>query len=224
MSEFDKDAVSSEYKSHSGELNSMLNDLVQIVTDSKSLLEGNAFYHHRTFHIYPELYSKQVNLFWCGKQAVSRICEIGVNAGHSAILLLLGRDKTPLDFTIFDIGHHPYTKPSVNYIRSKFSHVRFEYVEGDSAETIPKWIDENKSLVGSYDVVHIDGGHTDECIVNDIRNADILVRVNGILIIDDTNASNINYYLDLFLSFGTYKELNVLKTYGYQHRIIQKIK
>lgn len=39
-------------------------------------------------------------------QANTKICEIGFNAGHSAMLFLMGRDKTSADFTIFDIGHH----------------------------------------------------------------------------------------------------------------------
>ena len=138
--------------------------------------------------------------------------------------MLLGRDKTPIDFTAFDIGHHAYTKPCVKYIQSKFAHVRLEYVEGDSIITMPKWIEENKSLIGSYDVVHVDGGHSDECIVNDMKNADILVKKNGLIIIDDTHHDNINSYLNLFLSFGDYKEVKVLETKGYQHRIIQKIK
>lgn len=224
MSVFNIQQLSDDYKSHSTEINTILKNIVQIVTTSGVELEGNAFYHSGSFYIYPELYTKQLNLFWCGKQAVTRICEIGFNAGHSSMLLVLGREKTPIDFTVFDIGHHAYTKPCVNYIQSKFPHVHFEYVEGDSTVTMPKWIEANKSLIGSYDVVHVDGGHSDECIVNDIKNADILLKLNGIMIVDDTHHENINSYLNIFLSFGDYKELKVLETTGYQHRIIQKIK
>lgn len=224
MYAFNPEQLSNEYVSHVNELEPILKDIVKIVTDSGAELEGNAFYHSGTFYIYPELFNKQVNLFWCGKQATTRICEIGFNAGHSSMLMLLGRDKTPIDFTTFDIGHHAYTKPCVNYIQSKFPHVRLEYVEGDSIITLPKWIEENKSLIGSYDVVHVDGGHSDECIVNDMKNADILVKKNGLIIIDDTHHDNINSYLNLFLSFGDYNEVKVLETKGYQHRIIQKIK
>ena len=224
MSLFNPQELSNEYGTHADEVNVILKDIVQIVTDSKTDLEGNAFYHSGSFYIYPELYTKQLNLFWCGKQATTRMCEIGFNAGHSSMLMLLGRAETPIDFTVFDIGHHAYTKPCVDYIQSKFPHVRLDYIEGDSTVTMPKWIEANKSLIGSYDVVHVDGGHSDECIVNDMKNADILVKLNGIMIVDDTHHENINYYLNLFLSFGNYKELAVLETRGYQHRIIQKIK
>jgi hypothetical protein len=201
----------------------MLDDIKNIVINSNKLLEGNAFYHHLTLDLFSDLYTKQQNLFWCGKKAVTRICEIGFNAGHSVMLLLLGRDKTPLEFTIFDIGEHAYTKPCLEYIKSQFQHVNFEYIEGDSTSTMPKWIEENHQYLGVYDVVHVDGGHSEHCISNDMKNADLLVKNGGILIIDDTNVDHINKNVDLYLSNGKYREMNVLKTRGYVHRIIQKI-
>jgi hypothetical protein len=228
MSAFNAQHLSDEYESHSGEINTILKDIVQIVTHSGTPLEGNAFYHSGTFYIYPDLYTKQLNLYWCGKQATTRICEIGFNAGHSSMLLVLGREKTPIDFTVFDIGHHAYTKPCVNYIQSKFPHVRFEYVEGDSTLTVPKWIETNKSLIGCYDVVHVDGGHSDECIINDIKNADILVKKMGIVIIDDTNIPHINKYVNQLKNYVTYSIIknynNINKVYNNILKITLKIK
>jgi len=163
------DFVKIEYESKNNEKEIYLNDLKNIVIDCNDNLEGNCFYYHQTLNIFPELYSKQLNLFWCGKQAVENICEIGFNAGHSTMLMLLGRDNSPLNFTIFDIGQHLYTKPSLNYIKSQFSHVNFEYVEGDSTIVMPEWINQHKELIGKYDVVHVDGGHDEHCISNDIK-------------------------------------------------------
>lgn len=223
MTEFNGSLVKYEYDSLSSERQNYLNDLEKIITEKNTYFEGNSFYYDNSLHLYPALYAKQQNLFWCGKQAVTRICEIGFNAGHSTMLMLLGREKTPLDFTIFDIGHHVYTKPCVEYIQSKFQHVAFEYIEGNSIITMPKWISENKELTGVYDVVHVDGGHSEECISNDMKNTDILVKVNGIVIIDDTNSVFINKYVDIYLATGRYKELPVFPTSGYPHRIIQKI-
>jgi hypothetical protein len=222
MSAFDHSQLQAEYNACSAQKQVYLDDLKQIVIDSKQSLEGNSFYIHASLNLYSELYTKQANLFWCGKQATTRICEIGFNAGHSTMLMLLGRDTTPLEFTVFDIGHHAYTRPCLDYMRSKFPHVSFEYVEGDSTVTMPKWIRENGNLSGVYEVVHVDGGHTDKCIINDMKNADILVKEGGIVIIDDTNNSNINKVVDQYLASGNYKELDVLKTAGYPHRIIQK--
>lgn len=221
MSEINQ--IIKEYENHSNEKQKMLDDIKQIVIDSNSLLEGNSFYVHQSLDLFSDLYTKQLNLFWCGKQAKTRICEIGFNAGHSCMLMLLGRDNSPLDFTIFDIGQHAYTMPSIKYISSKFPHIKFEYLVGDSRLTMPNWILANQSLVGTYDVVHVDGGHSEDCILNDMKNADILVKKGGIIIIDDVNIDYINMYVDLYLSIGIYREMNVLQTEGYPHRIIQKL-
>lgn len=217
------DSINTEYKSKNVEKQNYLEDLKNIVINSNSYLEGNCFYHHTTLNEYPELYTKQLNLFWCGKQAFENICEIGFNAGHSAMLLLLGRNNTPLNFTVFDIGHHPYVKPCFEYIKSKFSYVNFEYVEGDSTITMPVWINNHSELMYKYDVVHVDGGHSEHCILNDMKNAELLVKKNGILIIDDTNSEIINKYVDLYLSTGNYIELGLFPTFGYPHRVIKKI-
>jgi hypothetical protein len=217
------DFIRSDYESKNDEKQIYLDDLKNIITKNDSYFEGNCFYYDATLNIYPELYSKQLNLFWCGKQAIENICEIGFNAGHSTMLMLLGRNNTPLNFTIFDIGHHSYTKPSFDYIKSKFSHVNFEYVEGDSTTTMPEWINNHKELMYKYDLVHVDGGHTEHCISNDIKNADLLVKKNGIIIIDDTDNSQINKYVDLYISNENYIELNLCVTEGYKHRIIKKI-
>jgi hypothetical protein len=223
MPVFDGLTIKNDYESHSTEKQQYLEDIKQIIIDSKSSLEGNSFYFHESLNLYSDLYTKQLNLFWCGKQAIRRICEIGFNAGHSSMLMLLGRNKTSLDFTIFDIGHHSYTKPCLKYIESKFNHINFEYIEGDSTVTMPKWMEENPQLVGSYDVIHVDGGHSEYCISNDIRNAHFLAKKGGIIIIDDTNMNHINNYVNLYLSTKKYREIDVLKTIGYPHRIIQKL-
>jgi hypothetical protein len=218
------DYIKSEYESKTLEIQKYLEDLKKIVIASNACLEGNCFYYHTTLNEYPDLFSKQLNLFWCGKQADKNICEIGFNAGHSTMLMLLGRTNEPLHFTIFDIGHHLYTKPTYEYIKSKFSHVNFEYVEGDSTITMPQWILNNLELKYKYDVVHVDGGHSEHCISNDMKNSDLLVKKYGIIIIDDTNNETINKYVDLYISTGKYVELQLLPTYGYKHRVIMKIK
>ena len=218
------DKIIAEYMEKDSIKEKILYDISLIIVDSKVPLEGNSFYVHQSLQLYPQLWKKQVNLYWSGKQAKTHICEIGFNAGHSTMLMLLGRDTTPLDFTVFDIGHHLYTKPCLDYIKQHFSHVRFEYIEGDSAITMPEYIKNNGSLVGIYDIVHVDGGHTEYNIMNDMKNADILVSVGGLIIIDDTNNDHINKYIDIYLSSGSYIEVEIIETEGYPHRIIKKIK
>jgi hypothetical protein len=222
MSAYSLEDIKNKYESHSQEKEEILEKLREIVIYTRSYLEGNSFYVHQTLNLYPELYTKQLNLFWCGLQASTKICEIGFNAGHSTMLMLLGRDKKSLDFTVFDIGQHDYTRPCLKYMKEKYENVSFEYVEGDSTVTMPEWIEKNPGSLGVYDVVHVDGGHTEHCIENDMKNSDLLVKSGGILIVDDTNCDFINACVDRYLASGKYSEIDVLKTIGYQHRILRK--
>ena len=222
MAAFIQSEVEDHYRSLEAERSMILGELETIIRLSGTPLEGNSFYRHTTLNLYPELYTKQLNLFWCGQQATTKICEIGFNAGHSTMLMLLGRPKTPLNFTIFDIGMHAYTRPCLTYMNSQFPHAEFEYVEGDSTVTMPKWIDAHMGQVGTYDVVHVDGGHTEPCMLSDTRNADTLLRSGGIMIIDDTYFDYINRRVDALIGSGRYTELGVLKTAGYTHRILRK--
>ncbi len=217
------DFIKLDYDTRKEEMTHHLENLERIIKDTGAILEGNCFYHHLSLNIFPELLPKQLNLYWCGKQAKTKICEIGFNAGHSTMLMLLGRDNTEIDYTIFDIGHHLYTKPCLEYIKSKFNHVKFEYIEGDSTVKMPEWINENQESKRTYDVVHVDGGHTQHCINNDMMNADLLVRKDGIIIVDDTNIYYIDKCVDTYISSGNYVELNLLTSYGYLHRILKRV-
>jgi len=101
--------------------------------------------------------------------------------------------------------------------------VKFEYVEGDSTVTMPEWINARPEMRESYDLVHVDGGHSEYCASNDMKNADILLKMGGIMVIDDTNAEQINNQVNLYLASGRYVELCVFKTFGYSHRMIRKV-
>jgi 3D (Asp-Asp-Asp) domain-containing protein len=89
---------------------------------------------------------------------------------------------------------------------------------------MPEWINNHSELMYKYEVVHVDGGHGEHCISNDMKNADLLLKKDGIMIIDDTNSEIINNYVNLYISNGNYDEINLLQTHGYQHRVIKKIK
>lgn len=212
--------IENEYKKCNIEKKIILNDLKNIIDNSDEGLEGNLFFSSDAA-VKDHLYIKQLNLFYLSNQKIKKICEIGFNAGHSTFLMLLNKQEIPLEFTIFDINIHKYTKPCFEYIKTKFQNIKFEFIEGDSIITMPKWINENKNLLETYDLIHVDGGHSEECIINDMKNANLLLKINGIMIIDDTNLFHINKHVNLYLSSGKYIEI-YSKTY--HHRILRKIK
>ncbi len=216
------DVVKDKFTKNKFKIDNHLTQLQEIIQEKDELLEGNCFYEHLTFTFRKELYPKQINLFWAGCMSESKICEIGFNAGHSALLFLMA-NPTLKELTVFDICSHSYTFPCIEYIVSQFPSLVIDLHCGNSLKTMPLFYEKYPNAKGTYDIVHVDGGHTEECIQNDMKYADILVKVNGILIIDDTNNSFINIEIDKYLQTGNYEELKMLPTPMYPHRILKKI-
>jgi predicted O-methyltransferase YrrM len=218
----DKQAALDDYNKLNTTL--YLKEIEDIVVNTRYYLEGNCFFRHNTFDLYPELKHKQANLYWCAKQLKphAKLCEIGFNAGHSALLFLLSSKNIPLHFTIFDLGCHPYTRPCLNYLASKFPNTVFEYIEGNSILSFPEWI-KIINPTSDYDLVHVDGGHTLDCIKNDMKNASRLLKHDGLLIVDDTNVDYISEEVNSYLETKNYVEIDILETTLYKHRVIKKV-
>ena len=128
---------------------------------------------------------------------------------------------------IFDYGAHIYIRPCIDLFKSSFEHRanKIEYIEGDSVITVPKFIEDNQNLIGTFDFIHIDGGHDEEFIKNDFKYCDILIKKpGGIIIIDDTNMEHINNEVDFYIKNNNYVELFFLdlSNFAFPHRIIQK--
>lgn len=89
---------------------------------------------------------------------------------------------------------------------------------------LPEWIRQNPSELNSYDLVHVDGGHSLHCITHDMANADKLVKRYGLIIIDDTNMPHINNVVDEYLATERFTEAShIFPTTLYKHRILQKV-
>jgi predicted O-methyltransferase YrrM len=118
-----------------------------------------------------------------GKQ---RICEIGINAGHSLLLML---DVNPTaTYVLFDLGYHRYTRPCVEYIRSVYPSTSIRVIYGDSKTTVPQYN-------GSFDFIHIDGGHELPEVTSDYNQAIRLIEPNCPIIFDDYDYPTIYRFL-----------------------------
>jgi hypothetical protein len=160
------------------------------VKQSGETLEGGIFYWDRDeayFENAPtaNLAPARRNL-WRATRFKRSFLEIGVNAGHSALLALsANRD---LVYHGVDIDRHAYTRPCVAYLKAEFPG-RVHYYPGDSREVLPYLATHRPEL--DFDIFHVDGGHTDELCRTDISNCIRLAR-NGAgkhLLLDDINAS-----------------------------------
>lgn len=203
-------------------INKIIPKLEEIVKDSNDF-EGNCFYINKTFTRSPELINKQINLYSLGCKNTTHICEIGFNAGHSSLLLLVGNKSENINITIFDINTHSYVNECYKYICNMFPNVKFEFIEGDSTKTIPQWISKTKNYE-IFDIIHVDGGHQKEIIENDFANSIKLLKKNGIIIIDDVQKEHINNLVNMYIYINVLEEISDLhETTLYPHRILKKL-
>jgi hypothetical protein len=218
----DKTNIISKYLEKTEYINRILLDLENIILDAENF-EGNCFYLNKTFVKKTELINKQLNLFWSGCESPAKICEIGFNAGHSTLLLLLGNNNKNINFTIFDINHHPYTNTCYEYIKTIFPDVNFNFIEGNSVISIPNWIN-NTQNYEFFDIIHIDGCHLIDIVTQDFANSIKILKKNGLLIIDDVQKEHIDKLVNIYISTGAFEEITyIFETTLYPHRILKKI-
>lgn len=140
----------------------------------------------------------------------SKICEIGVNAGHSLLLMVSANPEA--EYLIFDLNGHAYTKPCVDYIKNAYPSTKITEVYGDSNVTLKQYIESNE--LHTFDLIHIDGGHETETVENDFTHTQKLLTKDGIVIFDDYNFGNIKTVIDNYVDKGVISEYTegVIKT------------
>jgi hypothetical protein len=117
---------------------------------------------------------------------VETVCEVGFNAGHSALLWLSGGARRVLSF---ELGQYGYSSHAVGWLSERYPG-RLQVVMGDSLRTVPSfaamWPDERCNLL------FVDGGHLYRHAMGDLANLRALR--NGsfhYLLVDDTNQGEV---------------------------------
>jgi hypothetical protein len=191
--------------------------LVKLETHLKSIYSRSPDGHAGLFPAQMALYVLISHQPWA-----RQVCEIGFNAGHSALFWLVGGDKTKL--VSFDLGGNSYAKPMGEYMQKTYVD-RIKTVWGDSATTVPEFWQSVKTQSSTSntnlanindelfncDVIVIDGCHQTECVIRDVRN--MLAGANRqrhLVIFDDapcptcTNVGNAIYTLRSEGVLGSY--------------------
>jgi predicted O-methyltransferase YrrM len=142
--------------------------------------------------------------------------EIGFNAGHSAIFMLVANPT--LRLTCFDINEHKYTKPCADFVKEIFGD-RFTIVYGDSTVTVAQY--EHKQ---PYDAAHIDGGHALTVAEKDWKNTYPLVRNGGIIVFDDTQLAHLQHLVQQKIKARLVEDISseYSCTTRYKHAILRK--
>ena len=163
--------------------------LNRLVRESGEKIEGGLFYWHEVAEFTdrpdPTLAPARRNL-WRASRFKRSMLEVGVNAGHGALLCLSANPD--LVWSGVDICTHAYVEPCVAYLAQEFPG-RVRFFRGDSREALPKLATHRPEL--DFDLFHVDGGHTDELCRTDIANCLALARGGRgkHLVLDDINAS-----------------------------------
>jgi hypothetical protein len=142
-----------------------------------------------------------------------KICEIGINACHSLLIMLL--ENPDADYLLFDLNNHRYTEPCLKYIRNSFPNTKISVVYGNSIETITKYVMDHVDELNTYDLCHIDGGHTEDIFSVDYNNIKQLSKENSIVIFDDYDYGPIRDFVDKKVSNNEiieYSDVGIKKT------------
>ena len=102
---------------------------------------------------------------WRAVRFKEKLLEVGVNAGHSALLALSSNPR--LEYYGVDIMSHAYTAECVDFLKGEFPG-RVHLFTGDSREVLPWLVSRRAEL--AFDIFHVDGGHTDEVCRSDMGN------------------------------------------------------
>jgi hypothetical protein len=180
-----------------------LRTLNGFVRDSGEVIEGGVFYWDEDPGFFaaapdPSLAPARRNL-WRATRFKRRLLEIGVNAGHSALLCLSANPN--LVYHGVDLNVHAYTEPCLRYLEREFPG-RVHFHPGDSREILPYLASHRREL--EFDIFHVDGGHTDALCRADVSNCLRLARggAGKHLLLDDINASWIFDVYCEFVSLG----------------------
>lgn len=176
-----------EYKNHLKKLN-------EIVKQSNEPLEGNLFYKHlETKLSLPDsnYRDKRRNLI-LSAAAFKNVCEIGFNAGHSALLMLTVNPE--LHLTSIDLCEHRYTLPCYEYLKTIFED-RIDLIQSHSAISLPLL----GSKIANLDFFIIDGGHDIDLAETDLLNVINHASSGSTILFDDAHVPELRIMLDLHI-------------------------
>jgi predicted O-methyltransferase YrrM len=123
---------------------------------------------------------------------IRNILEIGVHRGKSAILFLLGThvckvvviDLFENQFANLDrSGSGSLQEFKMNLSKFRIDLSKLSIISADSTRLDEKQIREN--LKDSFDIAHIDGGHSKEVVMSDLLISSKLLSPHGVIIVDD---------------------------------------
>jgi hypothetical protein len=123
--------------------------------------------HSAQLQIEPRLYTAFAAI---GSDCVKTVCEIGFNAGHSALRWLWAAPEA--NVVMFDLWAHASNEPAEEFIRNHFNvekaDERLTIIKGDSTLVVRKFHASNPTT--KCNIISVDGGHSFDVALADIMN------------------------------------------------------
>jgi hypothetical protein len=169
----------------------LLSELNACVASVGEPVAGNYLYGHND-PAFPQaiidlkMKGKRENLIHAA-QHKKHMLEIGVNAGHSALIALYHSD---IMYYGVDVGLHGYTPAAIDFLKQKFGS-RVNYRAKGSLQALPYIAVQEPQL--KFDLIHIDGNHELPFVETDFYNALRVAHEQGWILFDDTG----NRYPDI---------------------------
>jgi len=185
----------------------ILKKLNKTVSSFDEKFEGSIFYldgDKKRDTLYPMFKQKRIDFAEYATENLLMV-EVGVNAGHSALLALSSNNS--LTYIGIDILHHQYTLPCVKVLQKHFPN-RIHFQAGDSRDVLPNIYDMYPGIKNQPITWVIDGGHDPEVANIDIQNVINLAGNKDILIFDDIEQEPLHALIEKYISK---KKLNTIK-------------
>mmetsp|Transcript_25143 Transcript_25143/g.50124 ORF Transcript_25143/g.50124 Transcript_25143/m.50124 type:complete len:223 (+) Transcript_25143:888-1556(+) len=138
-------------------------------------------------------------------QGVETVCEVGFNAGHSALLWLSSGARKVLSF---ELGQYAYSTKALSFLNEHYPG-RIQVTLGDSLETVPSfhamWPDERCNLL------FVDGGHLYKHAMGDLRSLRPMRNESfHLLLVDDTDQGEVATAWREYIAAGSAVEAEVV--------------
>ena len=188
-------------------------NLLPIINNCGEKHEGNIFMIHHTTNYTTTFINKAKNISnLVLNKNIKNVMEIGFNSGFSTLLMLLTNPN--MCISCFDLGEHTYTIPCFEKIKETFGD-RINITIGDSTKTL-------QNVNDNYDLIHIDGGHSNEVANSDIMNSYRLSKPGSILIMDNYDFPNLHKLWDKYIMNYDLKKLHI-NVYNSPHHDIKYV-